>query len=50
MGVKLYMDAHVRWAVTQGLRLRGVDVVTAQEDGTDDWDDNDLLDRATELG
>jgi hypothetical protein len=24
--------------------------VTAQEDGTDDWDDNDLLDRATELG
>jgi len=50
MGVKLYMDVHVRRAVTQGLRLRGVDVVTAQEDGTDDWDDNDLLDRATELG
>src|SRR5215468_4929893 len=50
MGVKLYMDAHVRRAVTQGLRLRGVDVVTAQEDGTDDWDDDVLLARATELG
>ncbi|HKQ77688.1 MAG TPA: hypothetical protein VJ810_28590 [Blastocatellia bacterium] len=36
MGVKLYMDVHIRCAVTQGLRLRGVDVVTAQEDGTEE--------------
>lgn len=50
MGVKLYMDVHVRRAVTQGLRLREVDVLTAQEDGTDEWDDDNLLDRATELG
>ena len=37
MGVKLYMDVHVRRAVTQGLRLRQVDVLTAQEDGTATW-------------
>lgn len=44
------MDVHVRRAVTNGLRLRGVDVLTAQEDGHDRASDNDLLDRATELG
>jgi hypothetical protein len=43
------MDVHVRRAVTQGLRVRGVDVLTAQEDDTDELDDDDLLDRATEL-
>ena len=35
MSIKLYMDVHVRRAVTRGLRLRDVDVITAQEDGTD---------------
>ena len=50
MAVKLYMDVHVRRAVTKGLRLRGVDVLTAQEDGTDEWHDPDLLDRAEGLG
>ncbi len=30
--------------------MRGVDVLTAQEDGTSDWDDARLLDRATALG
>jgi hypothetical protein len=44
------MDAHVRAAVTRGLRDRGIDVLTAQEDGTHELDDPDLLDRATELG
>ena len=33
MSVHLYMSVHVRRAVTAGLRLRGVDVLTAQEDG-----------------
>ena len=28
------MDVHVRRSVTTGLRQRGVDVLTAQEDGT----------------
>lgn len=44
------MDAHVPRAVTEGLRQRGVDVVTAQEDGTDRLDDPSLLSHATSLG
>ncbi len=50
MSARLYMDVHVRRAVTSGLRLRAVDVLTAQEDGHDRTSDSDLLDRATELG
>jgi hypothetical protein len=49
MSIRLYMDVHVRRAVTNGLRLRGVDVLTAQEDGVSQMDDGPLLDRATEL-
>src|SRR4051812_4530459 len=44
------MDVHVRRQVTDGLRLRGVDILTAQEDGTTRYEDTDLLDRATLLG
>ena len=47
--VPLYMDVHIPAAVTQGLRLRGVDVLTAQEDGSATLEDPDLLDRATAL-
>ncbi|MBL8191903.1 MAG: DUF5615 family PIN-like protein [Acidobacteria bacterium] len=50
MGVNLYFDVHVPYAITFGLRLRGVDVLTSQEDGTRELDDDLLLDRATELG
>ncbi|GBE34957.1 hypothetical protein BMS3Bbin06_01491 [bacterium BMS3Bbin06] len=49
MAIKLYMDAHVPKAITNGLRLRGVDVLTAQEDNTDELSDPELLDRATAL-
>jgi predicted nuclease of predicted toxin-antitoxin system len=49
VSVKLYMDVHVRRAVTFGLRLRGVDVITAQEDGAGELDDSSLLDRASGL-
>lgn len=45
----LYIDVHVPRAITNGLRRRGVDVVTAQEDGSAQLDDPPLLDRATEL-
>lgn len=44
------MDVHVRSEVTEGLRGRGVDALTAQEDGTTRWSDPDLLDRASALG
>ena len=50
MSVKLYMDVHVPRAVTNQLRLHGIDVLTAQEDGTAELDDAPLLDRATQLG
>ena len=43
------MDVHVRRAVTEGLRLRGFDVLTAQEDGSATLADPLLLDRAFEL-
>ena len=49
MSVNFYMDVHVRRAVTVGLRLRGVDVLTAQEDGTTRQSDSQLLDRAANL-
>lgn len=49
MSVNLYMDVHVPFAITAGLRLRGIDVLTAQEDGTTRLDDGKLLDRAAAL-
>lgn len=44
------MDVHVPRAVTTALRLRSIDVVTAQEDGAAQFDDDRLLQRATDLG
>jgi len=49
MPLALYMDHHVPKAITNGLRARGVDVITAHEDGTDQFEDPELLDRANEL-
>ena len=43
------MDVHVPWAITEGLRRRGVDVLTAQEDGGSQLNDPELLDRAATL-
>ena len=50
MSIRLYMDVHVPYAMTFELRLRGVDVLTAQEDGTGKLEDSKLLDRASTLG
>jgi len=44
-----YMDVHIPRAVTDGLRLRDIDVLTTQEDGTTETEDANLMDRATEL-
>lgn len=49
MAVGIYMDVHIPSAITDGLRLRGVEVLTAQEDGARTLADPDLLTRATEL-
>jgi hypothetical protein len=43
------MDVHVKAAITAGLRQRGIDVLTAQEDGANRLDDDRLLERATAL-
>jgi hypothetical protein len=44
------MDENVHGAITQGLRRRGVDVLTVQEDGLSGAADSIVIDRATELG
>lgn len=49
MPIKLYMNQHVARSITEGLRLRGIDVITAQEDGASRMDDDELLTRASEL-
>jgi predicted nuclease of predicted toxin-antitoxin system len=43
------MDEHIPRAITIGLRLRGIDVLTVQEDGLAGTPDPILLDRATQL-
>jgi len=48
--LQLYMDVHVKAAITTGVRRRGIDVVTAQEDGSQRLEDAALLARATVLG
>ncbi len=50
MSISLYMDVQIRLALTERLRLRGVDVLTAQEDSATEISDSELLNRATSLG
>jgi len=50
MAIAFYTDQHVPRAITIGLRLREVDVITAHEDGASRLDDSELLNRAGELG
>jgi hypothetical protein len=49
MAVKIYMDVHIPKPITNGLLVRNVDVLTAQEDNTTELPDNELLDRANQL-
>lgn len=50
MSLALYMDQHVPAAITRGLRRRGVDILTAAEEGASTLEDSRLLDRACEIG
>ncbi len=50
MSVAFYMDQHVPRAITMGLRRRGINVLTAYEDGASEFADPALLDRASALG
>jgi predicted nuclease of predicted toxin-antitoxin system len=47
--IRLYMDEHVPGPITRGLRRRGVDVLTAHQDGMGGRADPLLMDRATQL-
>jgi predicted nuclease of predicted toxin-antitoxin system len=49
LSVGFYMDVHVPRAITERLRLRGIGVMTAQEDGARRLADPELLDRAAAL-
>jgi hypothetical protein len=50
MPVRLYLDVHVDKAIHDQLRLRGVDVLRAQDDGAAEMVDAELLQRVTDLG
>jgi hypothetical protein len=49
MAVALYFDVHVDHAIAAQLRLRQVDVLTAQEDGCARLADDLLLEHASQL-
>ena len=50
MTLALYLDENMARAIAIGLRVRGIDVLTAQEDNRRKTDDAILLDRAGALG
>ena len=50
MAIKFLTDVHIDPAIVDQLRGRGVDVLTAVEDGSRELKDDDLLDRAGVLG
>jgi hypothetical protein len=50
MPLAFLMDQHVPGPIVRGLRVRGIDAVTAFEERVDRLPDDELLARATELG
>ena len=50
MSLPFYFDQHVPGPIAIGLRRKDIHVITADEDGRKDWDDESLLERATALG
>lgn len=50
IGISYYLDEHVPNAVARGLRQRGVDVVTVNEEGMQGATDRQHLDRARQAG
>jgi predicted nuclease of predicted toxin-antitoxin system len=50
MTLRFYFDHHMPRAIYRGLRRRGIDVLTTQDDGTERWQDEELFARAAELG
>ena len=50
MSLAYYFDHHVPSAIAEGLVKRGIGVVTTNEDNTTEWEDEAILQRATDLG
>ena len=50
MSVSFYADEHIPDAICIGLANRGVDILRAVDDGMSGSHDEDILDRATNLG
>jgi len=50
MPLAVYMDVHVPAGVSEGLRRKQLDVITAQDDSAGQMSDEELLARATALG
>lgn len=46
MTLALYTDHHVNAAIVEGVRRKGIDVLTALEDGSDRRSDEEILKRA----
>ena len=49
MTVRFYADHNIQAAVVTGLRAKAVDCITAEEDGKANADDEEILERATQL-
>jgi predicted nuclease of predicted toxin-antitoxin system len=49
VAIALYMDVHIPGTITEQLRRRGLDVLTAFEDEAQELSDDQLLIRATQL-
>ena len=50
MSIALYINENIPRAITEGLRWRGIDVMSVQADGVTGMADPDLLNRATSQG
>lgn len=50
MSLAYYFDHHVPAAIRDGLRSKGIAVLTTEEDGAGRWSDERILERAAELG
>lgn len=50
MSLGFYADANFEYAITDELRRRGANVRRAQEDHAERWSDEEILDRAMQLG
>jgi predicted nuclease of predicted toxin-antitoxin system len=49
VSIRFYMDEQVPSAITSGLRARGVEVLTVQEDTREGTEDPEVLDRARQI-